>query len=355
MGKIDLMSIKSSISMGLINEYEGFITSTMDFFEANKDSYIRLAFEEISDKQPPFFLNYEFAKKFIQEAISGKSEVQLRSKIGDGYPWYKNEIKFSFGSKIPEPPTFGSVSFLKYSEWRDELEYICEEEFWEIPKFQEEYKQFESINIFDDFIFEENKLSQYQKANTFFLSKKKWKDYISSLIGCFFPEFSKSASLSAGSVKRYFTPINGDILFGFEYDEAALNYEMSKGQPEMPQYFNIIIVSKEIKGAIKGLRHWQEGRSDILSLGILGNPFFFPPCYSVLGYSAVDRHRQLTIGLPYKREIVKFHEGMYQIVHPGRYNESIKKHAFFYMHMLSVTALPYIHYLINSVERSCRL
>ncbi len=354
MKSIDLSLIRKLIVKELADGYDDFVLSTMRLVEDNFDSYRQVAFEDISEKRSFFSLDIKFCVDFIHTSIDEKELISFGYKADDGYPWFKNEIKFPFYSRIPEPPPFGSASFFKYREWRDDLEYNCERKFWEIEGFRTKYQQFENLNVFDDFLFEKDKLLDFQRENKFYLEKQKWLEFISSLISIFFPEFKESRELSIGSVKRYILPINRHLLFGFEYDESALNYEISKGQPEMPRFFNLILINANVKKGIKGLKHWRADSSDILSLGILGNPFFFPPCYSMIGFCAIDRHRQFESGLQYKREIIAIQEGRYQLIHPRTYNESIKRHAFFYMHLLSFTAAPYIEYLIKSVKRAIR-
>ena len=124
-------------------------------------------------------------------------------------------------------------------------------------------------------------------------------------------------------------------------------YELKKGNPVLPDFFNLVLVNSQFNKTEKKSNYYYQDHPGIISLGILGNPFLYQPCYSLIGYNAVEAHRSQELGKPHLDEIAKLGGGQYQLMHPKSLNENIKKHAFFYMSLLSSTSHIYLQYIRN--------
>jgi hypothetical protein len=176
---------------------------------------------------------------------------------------------------------------------------------------------------------------------------------IKDLIRICFPEFEFSERFSTTKIKRYLMEISKDLWFGFEYDEADLSYEIRKGTPVLPDFFNLILLNSFFKRNEKKANYYYQSHPAIISLGILGNPFLYQPCYPMIGYKAIDSYKANEEGRPYETQIVALNSTQFQLIHSNDFNESMKRHTFFYMHLLSSTTEPYLTYLRKALLASC--
>lgn len=319
------------------------IESTLKYVVEAKE-FDLCAIENISKKDIPFEVNIQSCIDFILDSKGYEQQIVFNFKIGDGVNWENNEIQFPFLSRIPDWPQFGTPEFDKYREWRNSLEYSCQNNFWALDHNRRAYSPFTEINIFDNKVVENEKLSYY-KNNSIVIAKDKWLLYIKDLIRIFLPEFEFSERFSNTKVKRHLSEISKDLWFGFEYDETDLSYEIRKGTPVLPDFFNLILLNSSFKRNEKKANYYYQNHPAIISLGILGNPFLYQPCYPMIGYRAIDSYKAVEEGRPYETQIVALNSTQFQLIHSNDFNESMKRHAFFYMHLLSSTAEPYLAYL----------
>lgn len=339
--------MKLYILSGLIKDFDQYKTASLEFLRKNFKNYRRVVFDNISPKNQPFDLDFDSCVNFILDSKDDIDKTTIAAKTYDGESWAGNDILFPFSFKMPPLLPWGTKQFLDYREWRDNLEYTCESEFWNDTVNLQRYKPFSDINIFDDRIFGEDELDIYKEKTNFLFIKEVWFDYIKSLLQLYFPQFSFRQEFSSKSIHRYLTEIDRDTWFGFEYELSEVRYELKKGTPSLPTYFNLILIKPPFDKTEKTENYYLKQHPSILSLGILGSPFFYYPCYPLLGYSAVDVHKRFEAGKPYMWKFVKSGSRDYQLVHPVEYGESMKKHAFFYMDLLAATSADYLAYLQN--------
>ena len=94
---------------------------------------------------------------------------------------------------------------------------------------------------------------------------------------------------------------------------------------------------------------------NILSLGILGNPFFYRPCISLLNYASVEMYymedNEFVSIRRYRYSWGKevHADGTFSLIHPQVYGEKLKKHAYFFMAALAHTSASYVAYLEKSI------
>lgn len=343
--------LRNSILESLKANFNQFIESTLKYVVEAKEFNL-CAIETISRKSTPFEVNIQSCIDFILDSKGNEEQIIFNFKIGDGFNWRNNEIRFPFLSRIPEWPQFGTPEFDRYREWRNGLEYSCQDNFWTLDYNKLTYLPFKEINIFDNKIIEKEKLSYYEN-NSIVIAKDKWLLYIKDLVRIYLPEFEFSERFSTTKVKRYLIEISEDLWFGFEYDETDLSYDIRKGIPVLPDFFNLVLLNSSFKRNEKKANYYYQSHSAIISLGILGNPFLYQPCYPMIGYEAIDSYKATEEGRPYKTQIVPLNSTQLQLIHSDDFNESMKRHAFFYMHLLSSTAEPYLTYLRKALLACC--
>ncbi len=339
--------LRSSIESEIVDQYDNLVGSSLRFLQENINTCRKCAFDEITKKEKPFGVDLNSCVNFILDSRLDINKTTFGFKVGDGTSFSKNDIRFPFTSRMPQFPKWGTEDFLQYRKWRDDLEYSCEAEFWMLNSNEAEYKKFGDINIFNDKVLIIDEMQKAQYYSKFQLSKDAWLGYVASLTQLFFPMFQYAKSFSTSKIRRYLTEISEGIWFGFEYDESGLSYEIKKGTPVLPDYYNLILINTQFNKAEKVENYYYQENSGIMSLGILGNPFFYHPSYILMGYKAVDEHRSSEMGVPYLNEIIELANNKYLLSHSKRFNESMKKHAFFYTSLLSSTSENYLDYLKN--------
>jgi len=339
-----MKEIRESIKKSLIKRFDCLLYPSIDYVNNNKTTYRRISFDEISDKHSPFRIDFDSCIKFILDSKSDIKDLQLTYKTYDNRRWSGNEINYPFISRTAKWPSFGTNDFTQYRLWRNNIEYECEGEFWSIPDKKYKYELFfERTNIFDNKIVKtENEAQKYSMK--FHFNKDVWLHFISALIEMYLPQFSYSTDFSDKKTKRYLKEIKKGIWFGYEYQSSEIIYQLKQETPSLPEYFNLILLTDRFKKNTDLSDYYYKPHSEIISLGILGNPFFYPPCYPLEGYVSIDRYKKYDEGVPYTNTIIKHSEG-YQIINSVEYGETIKKHAFFYIDLLADTANIYLKYL----------
>ena len=315
-------------------------------------SYYRVILEAVSEDYYPFKLDLKKIKGNIIRLMDLPGPyIQHRHKYSDK-SFYENEIKFEV-HRTPFPQ-YGTKEGTHYRSECNNLEYDCESEFWE-----EEHNVsiYEAISNFECFINTTAPISQLnslrEKGNI--VNFDGWGKYVLQLIKTFFPDFTLDEKLSSRRL-RFLKPLTDSLSFGFEFDKANLNKIYKKGDIELPEYFNLILVNKEFKKGTDSKLYAQQYNEDIMSLGILGNPLFFEPCYPLGAFMGIEniyiRNQPGSYNFKYKREYKEVDQGSFQIIHSPIYGEKIKRHAFFYMTCLSFSTKSYLDYLALSIEEA---
>ena len=307
------------------------------------------AIQNISPKEAHHPIDRDICVDFMLDARRDMQDVKFGFKINGGLRLRENEIQFPFLNRLPPIPPFGTTAFDQYRHWRDELEYACEAAFWHVEDNIMRYRPFVELNVFDDKNIESSKLDYY-KFHSIVVAKDRWLAFIRDLIKILFAEFIFSEKYSAGKVKRFLQEVGNGVFFGFEYDESDLSYEIKQGNPVLPDYFNLILLNADFKKGEKRTNYYKEKNASVISLGKLWNPFFYHPCYPMRGFVAIDSHKAYEEGRPYKTQIVPAGPNEMKLVHSQERNESVKKHAFFYMSLLSSTAASYVKYLKTAIQ-----
>ncbi len=331
-------NIISQLRPRLINAFPDFLKSSIEYLTNNFDTYSRVSFENMLKKEPPYELNLSECLAFMSNSIADIDQLNIKAMGRNENNFSDNVIYFPFTSRFPEITEWGTDKFWQYRHLRDDLDYACEEAFYMHEVNQEKYEPFKALNIFNDVVFESELLSKYEKKRDSLYNKKAWLNYLEDLLKLYFSEFKFSKELSSKTHKRHVLELSKDISFGFEYHEIDVQYELRKGTPIFPRAFNLVLI------------HQHSGTPEVLNLGILGNPFFHPPCYPLTGFSAVDIDRKYKEGNPYRNNIVKVDEKHHQIIHSKLYGANMKKHGLFYMDLLAATSQPYINYLRKVLE-----
>jgi hypothetical protein len=127
-----------------------------------------------------------------------------------------------------------------------------------------------------------------------------------------------------------------------------------RGDIGLPAYFNLILIKSSFKKTLKPAEYIYSFHDDILSLGILGNPFFYPPSFWLSSFASVemvhDENNMDRIEPKYWRQFKELPDGSTQIIHPEEYGEKLKRHAFFYMATLRYSAESYLRYVEASIS-----
>jgi len=343
---------REDIRRKLISGYDLFFNGSLGFLVENIKTYYRVGFENVSNKTMPFEVNLEYCINFLLDSKEDINNVVFDFKKGNGIHWWENEIVFPFSKRMPDRYEWGTPEFEVYLVWSKDFNYACEHEFWEVENNRQAYEVYSQLNIFDNKIFTSRELSYFQNKREYFFDKAVWFSYVKSLITTFFPDLTYSVNFSSKKMHRFLLQLKDDLWFGFEYSETEMSYQLNMGVPCLPDYLNLVLLNTSFSKTEKLAHYYYKHNSSILSLGILGNPFFYQPCFPMLGFSAVDVARNHERQTPYRDNIIQIGDGNYQIVYPSRYADSMKKHAFFYLSLLSSTSKIYVDYLITVLKNA---
>ena len=344
------INLKERLEIELVESYSDFIDCNLEFVDNFFDSFYQVVFENLIEKEQPYQLNKKIITGFIERS---RVDCKVFVKESNRYikDWWNNDIYFSFIKDIPEISNWGSTEFWEYRKWRDDLEYECESLYYENFSKQELFKKYQELNLFDDFVFSNEKLDYYKKVFKPKFNKKIWLEFVNELIEIFFPQFVLNKSLSDSKQKFYLKKIDEDLWFGFEYNQKQVAADMGVGDLTLPDHLNLIIVSS--KGMHNKIPFDTQLRkdSDIISLGILGNPFFYDPCYKLIGYLAIDSDKHRAKVSP---QIRPFDENNSQFINPNFLGERAIRHSIFYMDLLSSTSSIYLVYLEKAIIKASK-
>jgi hypothetical protein len=316
-------------------------------------NYFRVVNLNLSEKKVPFELNVSSSKKIIYDSISKISSFQLNPRYSFSFNHFDdNEIKFELiGQDIPEP---NDPNYIEYYSERSEIKEICLVEFWKDDKNIKLYNEIGNFDCFIDTTILLNEKNKYFEKGDI-INIEGWENYLSNLLKLYFGEF-KMESKSSASTVRLLKPINEDIYFGFEYNKAEYINFLKNGDIYFPEYFNLILLSNNFKKGTKKKDYVFRFNDDILSLGILGNPFFYLPVPVLESYCAyinkviVDQSGNQR--LKYFRDFKEISENRIEIIHSKEFGEETKKYALYYIATLAYTSKSYLTFLEKSIRDS---
>lgn len=319
-----------------------------------KDSlkgYYRLIADRIYDYNTPYHLDFDSLKEVIVKILDENEFPILQTRKVATLATIGNEISFPVPTK--KDLVFNSKEQIQHNMELKKLHKDCESEFWQDQKNTIGYQNLNNFECFNDIVIPEAQLSKYQNSLQFSYNVDGWRSYIFELLQTTFPEFIFDKDKSSKKVLRFLKPLANGLKFGFEYNVSELVNEIKRGEISLPYYFNLILINDKFKATTPSKDYLSNYHENILSLGVLGNPFFFEPSLSLLTFKSVEMHYDETnpngFIYKYKRQFIHNPDGTFQIVHPKDYGEKLKKHAFFYMKALRYSSESYLEYVEKSI------
>ena len=200
------------------------------------------------------------------------------------------------------------------------------------------------IPIFDENEYEPGKLAKNKSRTWFIFDISRWLEFVGGLIEKYFPGYTYNSEFSNKKVKRYLQEIEKGWLFGFECDVSSIQREVKRGNLTFEDCFNIVVINPSAKKPDSLLRFLHSDQNFIVNLGMLGNPFFYWPCYPMTGYSAMNSSRKGEEGILYSTSIVTLETGKVKAVQSEAYSDTMKIHACFFMDILASTTHIYLDY-----------
>jgi hypothetical protein len=332
-----------------------FKEDSIAFVKANIETPCRYMFTVLCKKNSPFELDYKTIIKEINYLFEDPTNfnLQLRDSYSYMHPaFFNNEIEFRLPSDFPAG-VYYTDRYWDFVNKNVDLGYDCEAEFWKKKDNNEWYEAIADFPCFCDIIIPLTEIEKYKEKGDI-VNVEGWLKYLRGLLKLFFSDFPFSEERSTKRIMRFVKPLSDTLYFGFEYDESLLRRRYQNGYLEFPEYFNLILLNNDFKKTIKKEDYIFKYAENILSLGILGNPLFYVP--SLSGFVAVDRVYERgnpqNMKFKYFRKYTAVNEKEVQIVHTDGVGERMKRHAFFYMDMLSYSSKNYLAFLEKNILSS---
>lgn len=338
MVKLNFSELQPKIEKELNQNYGLFTEANLAFVEKHSNDFVRVAFENLIPKHPPFDLNSEELIKSFRSIQNLKCPIRFGLKKGDGRHWWKNEVLIDLD--LPEITDWGTPSFFEYRKWRDNLEYKCQDEFFIDGSINEVSEYLNSWPLFED-------IKSVQSGIGY--NKNSWIEILRYLLTNLFPSFPYSSGFSYGKVRRHLKQLGEQAWLGFEYDETFIMQEIKQGNLSMSNYFNLLIIDSSFDSRQKPSTYYYKNNQSVISLGILGNPFFYPPCYPITGFTAVEKYRREQKSMSSYLLLTDWIREMNEC------EMELKKHSYFYLVLLSLTSEPYLKYLELSIIQSLEI
>lgn len=334
-----------TIRQNLISEYHRLLDPSLEYLNENFENYSRICFANISSKEIPFSLDRESCIEFLENSGSDIGNLEFTQKdVPDKY-WTNNNILFPFVFRKVKRPAWGSIESDRYRRWRDDLEVACQDEFLKADGKLKEITSLLQIPIFDENEYEPGKLAKNKSRTWFIFDVSRWLEFVGGLIEKYFPGYTYNSQFSNKKVKRYLQEIENGWLFGFECDVSSIQREIKRGTPTFEDYFNIVLINPSAKKTGSLFSFLKSDQDLITNLGMLGNPFFYEPCYPMRGYSAMDLSQKEEEGIFYSSSEVMLETGKVKVIPPTAYSDTMKIHACFFMDILASTSRIYLDYL----------
>lgn len=329
-----IKNFHSIFEQNLDSCFLNFFEENLKFIEENYANYYRCSIEHSTPMSPPFNISLIACKRWMKSIMSEKMGVKFREVNFNNGKWTENEIYFPFTMNPPGTPAFGTEAFFRFREWRDYVEFECEEEFWSFETHMEGFSLVEERTLDGK---NTTGIVNYQdtsNANAVFFEKGYWRSYVLEMVKYHFPDFKYVEYLSTNKKIRLLKKIDNQYSLGIEYETSAMDRELKNSSHDLPLVFNLVLFEHSLgnNNRLKII--------DSVSLGILGNPFFYPPAYKLAGYSAIIKH------------LIRDEKKASFLDYLDDYVDKVKKHTFFYFHLLSKTSAIYLSYIDRVLKKS---
>jgi hypothetical protein len=322
--------------------------------EESFNTCYRVMIEPCTNIKYPYNIDLELSKKVILNSIKSEQNLSLRlkNKVKNKTSFNENEILFSL-IKSDTYLAWDTEEGKNYRMYSQDLQYDCEKEFWRDQKKLNAYAKISNfkcekeVELPSDIVYKSGSIDHY------FINKAEWIDYVFKLSELNFPEFSFNQDFSTETTLRFLKPIADDYYWGFEYDIKFLNTSMKNGVINLPEYLNLMLINKKFKNNTQTFKYKYLVNELAISLGILGNPFFYWPCYQLDTFIHFDnwyvKGKYLNTINNYKFQHTKLSNGNIKISPDSTRDENIKKHAFFYMDILKYSSIGYLDFVEKSI------
>lgn len=345
-------NFRLKLQTSLINNILFLKESSIDVVNEVKDDYRKIILNIISDEFNPFKISPERAIYNINRTLESSGVPKLKLRFESKAVFRINEIEFKVITN--DEPELHSKEELQLRVDTENFLYECQNEFWRDINHNSKYYEISDFSCIEDFEFPVSKLELVtNSAGTY--NVEAWSQYVFKLVEMNFPDFKYEKSKSNRKV-RFLKSLNDDIQFGFEYDNTELKKEINRktlNRIQLPYYFNVIIINKNFNPREKK-EYVIKYDNDIMSLGIVANPFFYHPCYPLSLFGIIELYHYGNFypdnTKPKKvRDCVKVNDETMKMVYSKEYFEKLKKYAFFYMHLLGYSSKSYLDYLEKSI------
>ena len=204
---------------------------------------------------------------------------------------------------------WGTSNYSKVLVWRNTLEEKCQESFFGIASNASQFTSLFEDNIYIDGV----------------INSDIWWNFIVGLTSHHFNSFKKVDDYRKDKVCVLKKEVSRKFEIILEFKRSEIYSELANNEPDIPE---IHIYLNELQSTGYANMKNQNKR---LYLGILGNPFAFPPCYPLRGYSAMVR--------------VKNIGGIIHVGSPQDYIFLLSERTYFYIYLLKETSALYLDYL----------
>ncbi len=312
--------------------------------EVSLDNYNRVILSNIATDGKIFNVSRNNALDNINKVFNDDKNFSLQLRNDNWNVFRENEIKVIIENK--KNLALHSDEEKRYRVDKENFQYECEEEFWLDSFNVENYRKISNFNCFTDFEFELSEKNKILKSGNYF-DYVSWCDFILNTLLINFPDFKFK---NENETFRFTKALQNGLEFGFEYNNRKLMTGIKKGIIQLPDYFNIIVFNNSFDKKTKSIDYVFKHNDCILSLGILGNPFFYHPTIPLKSFSTIDLYHY---GDFYPNNIEPKSVRKYELIgsdkmkllHCNEYGEKLKKHCFFYLDLLKYSTKDYLDYL----------
>lgn len=341
-------NFRNNLFSKLIENKKHLESNSIEFINKEFETYNRVCLDNISRCAK----NKQKAINSVTDSLKVKSHPVFQLRKTKSKNLWDNEIKFSVIEE--QELMINSEEEIKYRKERRVLEQLCEDEFWKQTDKEEIFKNISNFECYEKLSISKDLLSKYNDAYKNYYNLNGWETYIIKLLKSIFTEYEYSEKYSSKKIFRFLKKISEDLYFGFEFDNSELKKEIKKGEISLPQYLNLIIVGNEFNKDISPNEYIFNYNDTILSLGILGNPFFFEPCFPLSGYYAIEMvgesNNPFSFTPKYHKEFLESPNGEIVIKQSEVLGEKLKRHAFYYLNVLKNSSESYLDYLESSIK-----
>lgn len=311
------------------NQQRSIYRNLFDFKAINSDSIIFDLERCFSDENYPY---YEFSKFEIID-------------------FWSNPIRFNIPLEVIFQKDESKIREFHVEEF--ELENYCRNVFWENNENNIQFNLVSDFNPFEDKIISREMLSKIYRT-CFFFNVKDWSDYLEKIICINFPSFKFNKRLSTSKIKRYSKEISNNLILGFEFSTdfkgGLRNHEF-----HLPYKLKLFLSEKTFETFDFNVNCFD---SFYLDMGILGNPYFFTPCYMPFEYFSRELYffpeivHNTSFKSRHEIQLEKLDNSNYLVKSPEELGLQLKKCTFRYFNLLSLTTNSYLKYIESCILNS---